>query len=303
MAWNGRTVIRIAAVVVVSGFLAWNQFGTKPPALSTPAVAANTAVDPPSPVAPPRTWKLGSLTLTACELARPNSGLSTAAWCAQFPVPENRADPHSRRIALKLAVLRSAADVADANMLVFLAGGPGQAATDSAGMVASVLKPLLAHHNVLLLDQRGTGGSNPLSCKEPDADVSPGDEDSLDAEKMRADAADCLKQVEPRADPRYYTTTIATRDLEDVRQALGSPPVDLIGVSYGTRMAQQYLRRYPDAVRSMVLDSVVPNPLVLGEDFSRNLEQALKAQFARCTAQPACRQHFGDPYQTLYQLR
>jgi pimeloyl-ACP methyl ester carboxylesterase len=74
-------------------------------------------------------------------------------------------------------------------------------------------------------------------------------------------------------------------------------------VSYGTRMAQQYLMRYPDAVRSVVLDSAVPNPLALGQDFARNLDDALKAQFARCTAEPACKRQFGDPDQTLYQLR
>lgn len=297
--------IGVAAVVLaLLGLRQYRQAHEAVAAHSTPASPAHAASsDQPVTVAQPQTWKLGSLTLAACELAQPNTGLSTAAWCATFPVPENRADPRSRVIKLRMAVLRSRAQVADRDILVFLAGGPGQAATDSAGTVASVLKPLLAHHNVLLLDQRGTGGSNPLSCSEPETETAADDRDSQGADSMRAVAADCLKQVEPKADPRYYTTTIATQDLEEVRQALGSPPFDLVGVSYGTRVAQQYLRHYPQAVRSMVLDSVVPNPLVLGEEFSRNLEEALKAQFARCTAQPACRQHFGDPYQTLYQLR
>ncbi|NMW26256.1 alpha/beta fold hydrolase, partial [Rhodanobacter denitrificans] len=193
--------------------------------------------------------------------------------------------------------------VASGDMLAFLAGGPGQAATDSAGLVASVLKPLLAHRHVVLLDQRGTGGSNALGCKESAKTVTPADDSTFEAGKLRAAAADCLRQLAGRADPRYYTTTIAAQDLEDVRKALGSPPLDLVGVSYGTRMAQQYLRRFPDAVRSVVLDSAVPNSLALGEDFARNLDDALKAQFARCTAEPACKKQFGDPDQTLYQLR
>jgi pimeloyl-ACP methyl ester carboxylesterase len=166
-----------------------------------------------------------------------------------------------------------------------------------------MLEPLRAHRDVLLLDQRGTGGSNALTCKDSDDATTPDDDDSFDADKMRAAAADCLKQLASRADPRFYTTTVAAQDLEDVRKALGSPQFDLIGVSYGTRMAQQYLMRYPDAVRSVILDSVVPNSLALGEDFARNLDDALKAQFARCTAEPACRKQFGDPDQTLYQLR
>ncbi|MFI4970343.1 MAG: alpha/beta hydrolase, partial [Lysobacterales bacterium] len=76
-----------------------------------------------------------------------------------------------------------------------------------------------------------------------------------------------------------------------------------VGVSYGTRVAQQYLRRYPDAVRSVVLDSAVPNELVLGAEFSIDLDAALKAQFAACARTPACATAFGDPYASLYRLR
>jgi pimeloyl-ACP methyl ester carboxylesterase len=300
MALSGRTAIRIGAVVVGLGLLAWVRFQAKEPMATSSA--APVAAAQPQPSARPATWQLGSLTLTACELTQPNSGLSTAAWCADFPVPENRADPHSRTIKLKLAVLRSRAQVASPDVLAFLAGGPGQAATDSAGAVAAVLRPLLAHRHVLLLDQRGTGGSNALNCKESAAATTP-DDSTFDADKLRAAASACLKQLADRADPRYYTTTIAAQDLEDVRKAIGSPQFDLFGVSYGTRMAQQYLMHFPQAVRSVVLDSPVPNSLALGEDFARNLDDALKAQFARCTAEPACKQKFGDPDQTLYQLR
>ena len=299
MTTSGRIAAVMAilvATVMGMGFLAWSQLHAGKSDVAPVAAPADNGKPG------ERTWKLGSITLTACDLAQPNSGLSTAAWCSDFPVPENRADPHSRMIKLKLAVLRSRAQVASQDMLVFLAGGPGQAATDSAGTVAATLKPLLAHRHVLLLDQRGTGGSNALDCKEPDEAAAPGDS-TFDAAKLRAAAAVCLHELAGHADPRYYTTTIAAQDLEDVRKALGSPSFDLLGVSYGTRMAQQYLRRFPQAVRSVVLDSVVPNTAVLGEDFARNLDDALKAQFARCTAAPACKKQFGDPDQTLYQLR
>ena len=302
MALNGRTAIRVGAVVVGLGFLTWHQFQPKGPFAAAAVVAPAAATKPPLR-AKPRTWQLGSVTLAACELAQPNSGLSTEAWCTAFPVAENRADPHSRVITLKLAVLRSSAQLPSKDMLVFLAGGPGQAATDSAGQIASMLEPLRAHRDVLLLDQRGTGGSNALNCKGSDDTATQDDSNGFDADKLRHSVADCLKQLSDRADPRYYTTTVAAQDLEDVRKAFGSPQFDLVGVSYGTRMAQQYLMRYPGAVRSVILDSVVPNSQALGEDFARNLDDALKAQFARCTAEAACKQHFGDPDQTLYQLR
>lgn len=305
MAIKGRTAVRIAAIALGLGALAWNQFhargGRADDAAADDAPAPAAAASAP---AKPETWRLGSLTLTPCELGQPNSGLSTAAWCAPFEVPENRDDPHSRRITLKLGIIRSSAQVASKDMLVLLAGGPGQAATETWPGVAAALQPLVAHRHVLLLDQRGTGGSNPLTCKPEETGAGAGEEESgFDAARLREEAARCVKQLEGKADPRFYTTTVAVQDLEDVRQALGAPTFDLVGVSYGTRMAQQYLMRHPDAVRSMVLDGVVPNGLVLGEDFAQNLESALKAQFARCVADKACHERFGDPYQTLYQLR
>ena len=297
-----RTVFRIVLAAAALGWFGWSYF--HPDRARTDATASPASDDAIATSAPqkPRTWRLGSLTLTACELPQPHTGLSSAAWCAPFEVPENRDDPHSRKISLNLAVIRSAAQLPAKDMVVLLAGGPGQAATESWPSVANALDPLLAHRNVLLLDQRGTGHSNPLSCKGPEQ-AATDEKVGFDPEALRAETARCLQQVTSRADPRYYTTTIAVQDLEDVRRALGSPRFDLVGVSYGTRVAQQYAMHYPDAIRSLVLDGVVPNPLVLGEDFAQNLDAALKLQFARCTAQPACKARFGDPYQTLYQLR
>ena len=302
---SGRTALRIAIVAAGLAFLGWNQWRAhhaaetgSAPATEATATTSAAAVTP----APPRTWKLGSLTLTACSLGQPNSGLSTAAWCGTLAVPENRAEPQGRKIDLKLAVLRSSAQVASPDMLAFLAGGPGQAATDYAGPIAAMLEPLRAHRDILLLDQRGTGGSNALDCKSDDKSAA-SDDSGFDPAKLRAEAAACLKQVATHADPRYYTTSDAVQDLDDVRRALGVPEFDLVGVSYGTRVAQQYAGRHPDAVRSMVLDSTVPNSVVLGEDFAQNLDDALKAQFARCDADTACKQRFGHPYQTLVQLR
>jgi pimeloyl-ACP methyl ester carboxylesterase len=308
MSMSGRNVLRIVVVVAAVGWFGWRYIHSheKPPAqadtASAPAAAASAPAKP-LPPAKPKTWKVGSLTLHDCELGRPGSGITKEAWCTTFKVPENRADPHSRIIGLKLALVRSDAAVADKDMVVLLAGGPGEAATASWQMVAPAFEGVLKHHDVVLLDQRGTGGSNPLSCTSTDND---GDDTRVagpDLDQLRKEVQSCLVEVSKRADPRYYTTTVAVQDLEDVRKALGAPTFDLVGVSYGTRMAQQYLMHHPDAVRSVVLDSPVPNQTVLGEDFAANLEHALKLDFAQCTANPACKKRFGDPMQTLYQLR
>ncbi|GAB3028449.1 alpha/beta hydrolase [Oleiagrimonas citrea] len=271
---------------------------------SAPAGAASTQA-PAKPVhveVKPQVWKRGRLTFKPCELTRPGSGRRAAAWCSPFRVPENRADPHSRKIGLKLAIVRSAATVPDPDMVVFLAGGPGQAATREYVMAAKGFEELHKHHDILLLDQRGTGDSNPLTCAQTEKDADPNIDYSQDPDARAAYLKKCLAEVEKKADPRYYTTTDAVADLEAVRQALGAPKFDLLGVSYGTRMAQQYAMRHPDAVRSMVLDSAVPNTVALGQLIAQHLQDALRKDFALCTANAACKKRYGDPYRTLQKL-
>jgi pimeloyl-ACP methyl ester carboxylesterase len=305
---KGRTILRIFALTVFAAVLVWQHFehggragGARVASRTVPAVATSSA---PETAAPPRHWQLGTLNLTSCELPHLLSGATTAAWCTDFDVAENPAQPEGRQIGLHLAVIRSDAGKPAADMVVMLAGGPGEAATQ-AFADTSVYAGVLKHHNVLLLDQRGTGGSNPLSCKKtpqaPQAQA-PGSE-LPSPEEMRSRVVGCLAEVQKTADPRYYTTTLAVEDLEKVRRALGAPLFDLISVSYGTRMAQQYLMRRPDSVRAAVLDSPAPNQLILGEGFAASLEAALQRDFADCTAAPACKKAFNDPMQTLYKLR
>lgn len=299
-----RNLFRIAAAALLLGYLGYMQLRPKAGGHAAasrtllPAVATNA----------PR-FTLGTLEFSRCELAQKRSGATTTAYCAPFKVPENYDAPDGRRIDLHLAVLKSDAEAADADLVVFLAGGPGQAAIENWPAVAAAFAPLRKHHHVVLLDQRGTGGSNALTCERGDdgADRNkPADAPAdlvVNLDEVRRATRECLAQVQQRADPRFYTTTLAARDLESVRQALGAPQFDLVGVSYGTRMAQQYLMRYPDGVRSAVLDSVAPNELVFGEEFAENLDSALKAQFALCARSPTCAQAFPDPYASLITLR
>ncbi|HET7269213.1 MAG TPA: alpha/beta fold hydrolase [Oleiagrimonas sp.] len=305
MAFKNRTWLRLLVLVVVAAFLVW-QWWRYPPSSPPDASAAAPASAMTASVAAATstaTWQRGSLTLHPCTIggaAEGGRGASVEAWCKRFDVPEDRSHPQGRHIQLHLAVIRAESENPVSDMVVFLAGGPGEAATHKAFLVAAFPK-LHQHHDFLLLDQRGTGKSNPLSCKtESDAKGMPG---TFDAEQLRRQAKACLEQVQKRADPRFYTTTAAVADLEAVREALGSPKFDLIGTSYGTRMALQYLRAHPEGVRSVVLDSPVPNQVVLGQDFARSLQDALVKDFALCTNDPACRKRFGDPMHSLKLLR
>lgn len=261
--------------------------------------------------------RLGQVAFKACEVGsqRANGVPTQAAYCTTFDVPENWDDPAGRHIGLRVALVRALAPEAERDLVVFLDGGPGGAATDDYPVIAAALAPLRRRHHILLIDQRGTGASNPLQC---------GDEHGLDADRparaLLPDAGNpaasdsrgtgqlarirrCVAALAPKAAPQFYTTMDAVRDLEAVRQALGAPPLDLLGISYGTRVAQQYAARYPQSVRSLVLDSPVPNRLVLLSEHAQNLEDVVRRRLARCRADADCAGRFGDAYRSLQRLQ
>jgi pimeloyl-ACP methyl ester carboxylesterase len=234
-----------------------------------------------------------------CHLAAPGLSGRLSAECGTFDVPEDRTRPmgDGNRISLRVARLPAVSRSRAPDALVFLAGGPGQAATESYVPLANALSSINRKRDVLLVDQRGTGGSNALVCPEAEARLAALDEteevDWEDPEVAAKMAAECLAELP--GDPRYYTTAAAVADLEDVRAALGYDSLDLLGVSYGTRVAQRYLATFPERVRLLVLDGVVPPDMALGADVAPAAQAALDAVLARCAAQPACVAAFGDP--------
>lgn len=246
------------------------------------------------------TRTLGSLAFEPCTLTSGGSAQTVEAQCTTLRVPENRAAPDGRQIDLAIAWVPSTSAQARPDPVFMLAGGPGQGARAGYVGVAPAFAQIRRSRHVVLVDQRGTGGSNPLACRDADGNNAFTEGDGLDAESAAAFARRCLAALD--ADPRHYTTGEAIDDLDAVRVAIGAESINLVGISYGSRVAQQYARRYPARTRSLVLDGVVPNTLVLGNEHARNLEAALDLQFARCAADPACAERYGDTRADLAQL-
>jgi pimeloyl-ACP methyl ester carboxylesterase len=245
--------------------------------------------------------KLGRLAFTPCTLAAQSGASGVEAQCGTLSVAENPALPQGRRIALHIAwVPADDNGQTQPDPVFMLAGGPGQAATSSYPQVAPAFRGILKKRNVILVDQRGTGDSNPLQCTDTSGKQTTSDNESSDnPEDARRFAVRCRDELSKKADLRFYTTTDAIRDLDDVRQAIGAVGINLVGISYGTRVAQQYAMRYPHSTRALVLDSVAPNTLFVGNEFARNLEQALDLQFGQCGRIPACAKALGDPRSRL----
>lgn len=236
---------------------------------------------------------LAAMPFEACLLSDVHGSTQREARCARLEVPENHRDAQSRKLSLHIALIESKSEQ-KSTPLYFLPGGPGQAASLSYVKLAPVLRRLAGKRDIVLLDQRGTGKSSPLECNPPDDTL------GATAEGMARWAEQCLAEL--NGDPRYYTTAAAVADLETVRQALGHGQINLYGVSYGTRLALEYMRHHGAHVRGAILDGVAGFDYVIGEDTAQLSAKVLDRQFERCQRETACHEHFSDPrliYQTL----
>src|SRR5690606_28697928 len=196
----------------------------------------------------------GTVEFEPCTLATAGSPTTVAAQCATISVPEDHSNPDGRHIDLALAWVPADAD-GEPDPVFMLAGGPGQSARDSYPGIAPAFRDVRRKRHVLLLDQRGTGASKPLICRDSEGNANfsePDVEDGIDV--ARGFAERCRDALSKDTDLRHYGTLDAIDDLDFVRRAIGAEQVNLLGISYGTRVAQHYAKRYPQQTRSIVLD-------------------------------------------------
>jgi pimeloyl-ACP methyl ester carboxylesterase len=234
------------------------------------------------------------IALSECRLPR----VARAAQCGALVVPEDRARPDGRKLSIFVAVLPANTLTPRPDPLVLLAGGPGQAAS-TLGPFALQLNEVRRTRDIVLVDQRGTGRSSPLDCPA----LAPDEHAEFDIDPVPKSLL-CAWQLAGRGvDASQYTTSAFVADLDDVRAALGYPTLNLWGGSYGTRVAQEYLRRHPERVRSVVLDGVAPPSLRISFDVWRTRDDALDDVIAACRQSPPCAKAHPDPARTLDDIR
>jgi pimeloyl-ACP methyl ester carboxylesterase len=223
------------------------------------------------------------------------------ARCGTIVVRENRDTPPGRTIALRVMVLPGRMAPHDPDPVFVLNGGPGLGAIDLAGWATSALGEIRLSRDVVLVDVRGTGGSAPLDCGlyEDGGRFQPFVDPSFPLDRVR----ECAAVLGRRADLTRYTTSIIADDLDDVRRALGYARVNLLGASYGTRVALTYLRRHPASVRSAVLVGVSPPeaPVLLASSWAAG--RALERAYEACARDDACHRASPDPGADVTRLR
>jgi pimeloyl-ACP methyl ester carboxylesterase len=215
-------------------------------------------------------------------------GVEHEALCGSVQRPLDPAHAAGPQIAVNYAVLPALARNKRPDPVFFFAGGPGQSAIEIAPQVASMLARFSNRRDIVLIDQRGTGRSAPLLCDADDPALPLAE--LFANERQRDRMVQCLARLKslPYGDLRFFTTTLATQDVDAVRAALGAERIDIFGASYGTRAVLEYQRQFPARVRRAVIDGVAPPDMVLPASFSPDNQAVLDALFVACAAETAC---------------
>lgn len=216
-------------------------------------------------------------------------GVDGTVVCGNYEVFENRTSKTGRKINLKIVVFKATGEHPRPDPFIYIPGGPGSSATEDAPYLAKGLARIREQRDLLFVDQRGTGGSNPLDCvffNDADPQSFLGYFFPLEAVRK------CRQELEPKADLKLYTTTIAADDLDEVREALGITQLNLYGASYGTRASLVYLRQHGDHVRTATLFGVSPTNQFMPRIFPQDTERALQGVLGECLNDPACSKAF-----------
>ena len=215
---------------------------------------------------------------------RPCTVQEVPARCGTLVVPENRDTGEGRKIRLRVVVLPALRKPARPDAFTYLAGGPGGAAASEMTIaVAGIWSRVRERHDIVLVDQRGTGGSHPLACPEPEGTVE-------SPEEIELYVKSCFATLD--GDPAQYGSSAAADDLEAVRAALGYRTLNVYGTSYGATLAQVYLARHPSSVRTVVLDGGTLLDIPFYGRFAVNGQRALDQIARRCAAERSCARAF-----------
>jgi len=229
-----------------------------------------------------------SLELEDCRINAGPGSSSMKARCGTLIRPLDPSGEEPGEIELRIAVVPALNLNPEPDPLVPIAGGPGQGSVQFYTSYSWAFEDVRRNRDILLIDQRGTGESATMDCEF--------DDDMLEGEysvELTVEYTErCLAELP--FDPRFFTTSVAVTDMEAVRKALAYPSLNLYGVSYGTRVAQHFARRYPDSTRTLVIDGVVPPQISLGPEIATESQTAVDKILARCAADESCNERFPD---------
>lgn len=235
--------------------------------------------------ATPSTENRPSLSIRYKAVKCPTVDVPLELDCGYLVVPADHTDPSRGKIRLSVMIVRAAGREKSSDPVLFLSGGPGVSAAADLGKWVN--QPFLKNRDLILVDQRGVGRSEPnLNCPEMEDERYP---DPVDAARA------CRQRLIDRdLDLSLFNSSQSTADMNALRQVLGYDEWNVLGVSYGTRLALMMLRDYPQGIRSVILDSAYPPEVNAYETRVTNAEIALNRLFQDCLQNPTCNYTYPD---------
>lgn len=232
------------------------------------------------------------LKIEACHL----DGIKSQVKCGTLEVPENYSEPTGKQLSINFAILPAIDSSTYKEPLMFLAGGPGQAAVELAAQTRRSYTEIRKTRDIILVDQRGTGKSHPLQCEdamEMNAyELIPEDFNEKEVETCLATFKENLSQ---------FTSENAVRDFDEVRKALGHEKINIYGGSYGTRAGLVYLKLFPNSIKNAVLDSVGPIEVPIGT-FGLSAERSFNKLIENCQENESCQKAYPNLAEEFQQL-
>ena len=249
------TVLALATIVAL-----WAAFANSDRATTSPAAS--------------------DVTLTPCHI----EGVKEELRCGVYNVFENRRTRTGRKLPLKIVLIPARKPHPDQGPVFYMAGGPGETATELASLVMEWNDA--DEHDVVLVDERGTGDGHRLDCK------SPGSDDNLEAYLNGpfdpAAARVCRDDLQKKYDLTQYTTPNFADDIDEVRAAMGYEKINIHAGSFGTYAAQIYMRFHGEHVRSAYLTSLVTLLDRVPLYHARSAQSALDQLFKDCDEDASC---------------
>lgn len=272
MSRKAMLVISLVLIVVIN-------FGVMP-TLAAPAAAPNAQSGGPRFVR----------SFNGCAFQVPTALVgSRYLICGYVVVPELHSQPNGRTLRLAVSIYKRYTGPSPSDAVIMLQGGPGGSSDVFAQLFSyrSIRTSFTANRDVIIFDQRGVGHSQPALACPPTSQT----------------ALSCAQALQRQGiNLAAYNTAEDAADVNDIRIALGYAKLDVYGVSYGTLLAQVLMRDHPEAIRVVVLDSVLPLGVDPNLGDSAAFSNSLTSLFAACAADTACNATYPDLHNIFSQL-
>jgi len=217
-------------------------------------------------------------------------GSADSMLSGTYPVFENREKKTGKIINLHIVVIPALHPDSTGIPIFYFEGGPGVAATGDAMIFIDASIPYHKYHDIVLIDIRGTGNSNPLNC--PSLQIKAGLQEQLTDMYPAEAVTACYDSLSTKADLKQYTTTHVVEDIEDIRKWLGYGKINIYGLSYGTRVALVYMKMFPSSVESCILWSPIPTYGKMPLYHARFAQNSLDKVFDDCMHNSGCQYAF-----------